>query len=237
MQQPKKFLSPEEFLEFERKSEEKHQYYKGEIYDMAGNKVQDKKFYLYTMPQPKTFLSQAEFLEFERNSEEKHEYYKGEIFAMSGASYEHNVIEDNIRGELHNFLKGKECRSFGSNLRTSVQANTLYTYPDIIVICGKPEFVDDQFDTVLNPTLIVEILSPSTANYDKGTKFELYRDIPSLKEYITVDSTKVHVEQFIKNDNQTWTLQEYKTAEASLMLNCIQMPLSVGDCYTGVEFK
>lgn len=204
---------------------------------MSGNKLHGKKFYLYEMPQPKTFLSQADFLEFERNSEERHEYYKGEIFAMSGASYEHNVIEDNIRGALHNFLKGRECRSFGSNLRISVKANTLYTYPDIIVICGKPEFIDGQFDTVLNPTLIIEILSPSTANYDKGTKFELYRDIPSLKEYLTVDSTKIHIEQFVKNDNSTWTLQEFKSISDSFAMPCINMPVIISDWYDGVEFK
>ncbi len=189
------------------------------------------------MLQPKILLSGQEFLEFERNAEEKHEYYKGEIFAMSGASYDHNVIEKNIRGELYIFLKGKQCQPFGSDLRISVQANTLYTYPDIIVICGKPEFADDQFDTVLNPTLIIEILSPSAANYDKGIKFELYREISSLKEYLTVDSTKIHVEQFIKNDNKTWTFQEYKTLETFLTLSCIEMPVLVSDLYNGVEFK
>ncbi len=110
------------------------------------------------MPLTKTYLSEADYLEFERSSNEKHEYYKGEIFDMSGASYEHNVIEDNIRLSIGNFLKGKRCRSFGSNLRVSTKPNKLYTYPDIFIICGKPEFIDDQFDTVLNPTLIIEIL-------------------------------------------------------------------------------
>jgi Uma2 family endonuclease len=236
MQQSKSFLLPAEFLEFERRSLEKHQFYKGQVYDMAGNKVDDKKFYLYAMLQAKTLMSQEEFLQFERNSQEKHEYYKGEIFAMSGASYEHNVIEDNIRGELHNFLKGKQCRSFGSNLRVSVKANTLYTYPDIIVICGKPEFQDDQFDTVVNPALIIEILSPSTANYDKGTKFELYRDISSLREYLTIDSTKLHIEQFIKNSNNTWTLQEFKNFSDSFTLATIKMPVVVSDWYAEIKF-
>ncbi len=134
---------------------------------------------------------------------------------MSGASFEHNIIEDNIRMSMGNFLKGTNCRSLGSNLRVSVQANSLYTYPDVLVICGKPEFIDNEFDTVLNPTLIIEILSASTAGYDKGIKFELYREITSLKEYITIDSTKIHIEQFINNDNKTWTLQEYKNSENS----------------------
>jgi Uma2 family endonuclease len=206
------------------------------MFDMSGNKIDDEIFNSYTMPQPKIYLSQQEYLEFERNSEEKHEYYNGEIFAMSGASFKHNIIEDNIRGELHNFLKGKQCRSFGSNLRTSVHSNTSYTYPDVIIICGKPEFTDDQFDTVLNPTLIIEILSASTANYDKGIKFELYREISSLKEYITLDSQKIHVEQYVKNDNKTWTLQEFKSLSDSLTLTCIKMPVLVDDWYQGVEF-
>lgn len=237
MQQPKTFITPSEFLEFERKSVEKHQYYKGEIFDMAGNKVDNKKIYLYAMPQPKTLMSQTEFLEFERNSDEKHEFYKGEIFAMGGASYEHNVIENTIRGELYIFLKGKECRPFGSNLRVSVGANTLYTYPDILVICGEPEFADNQFDTVLNPTLIIEILSSSTASYDKGVKFELYREIPSLKEYITIDSTKIHTEQFVKNDSSTWTLHEFKNLSDSFIIASIKMPVRISDWYTGAEFK
>ncbi len=189
------------------------------------------------MLQTRSYLSEADYLSFERQAEEKHEYYKGGIFAMSGASFEHNIIEDNIRGELYNFLKGTNCRSVGSNLRVSVQANSLYTYPDVLVICGKPEFIDNEFDTVLNPTLIIEILSASTAGYDKGIKFELYREIPSLKEYIAIDSTKIHIEQFINNDNKTWTLQEYKSSEISFVIACINMPVLVADWYNGVEFK
>lgn len=93
---------------------------------------------------------------------------------MSGASYEHNVIEDNLRGILYNFLKDKSCRSFGSNLRIHIPINSLYTYPDIIIICDEPRFQDQQFDTVLNPAVLIEILSPSKANYDRGAKFDLY---------------------------------------------------------------
>ncbi len=109
-------------------------------------------------------------------------------------------------------------------MRVSVQVNSLYTYPDILVICGTPEFIDNEFDTVLNPILIIEILSVSTSGYDKGMKFELYREIPSLKECITIDSTKIHIEQFIGNNNKTWTLQEYKIRKSLLLflvLTCL----------------
>src|SRR5438128_1080674 len=123
------------------------------------------------------FVLDKEYLAFEREAEERHEYYKGEIFAMSGASFKHNVIEDNVRGMLHSFLKGKRCRSFGINLRIHIPKNTLYTYPDILVVGDEPKFVDNEFDTLLNPSVIIEILSPSTANYDRGAKFNLYREI------------------------------------------------------------
>jgi Uma2 family endonuclease len=105
------------------------------------------------------------------------------------------------------------------------------------VICNQPEFIDNEFDTVLNPTLIIKILSAYTAAYDKGMKFELYREIPSLKEYITVDSTKIHIEQFISSNNNTWTLQEYKNPEVSFVIPCINMPVLVADWYKEVEFK
>jgi Uma2 family endonuclease len=105
------------------------------------------------------------------------------------------------------------------------------------VICGKPEFIDNEFDTILNPILIIEILSVSTAGYYKGMKFELYREIPSLKEYITVDSIKIHIEQFISNNNKTWTLQEYKNPEISFDIPCINMLVTIADWYNGVELK
>lgn len=180
------------------------------------------------------YYSVEEYLVIERESPERHEYYKGEIFAMSGASYEHNLIENNIRLDIGNFLKGKECRSFGSNLRVSIKANSLYTYPDVLIICGQAVFLDNEFDTILNPTVIFEILSSSTANYDKGLKFTLYREIPSLKEYILVDSKKVHVEQYVKNPNASWTLQDYKNLTDRFVLQAIQMDVLVADWYESV---
>src|SRR4051794_29577072 len=128
------------------------------------------------MAQPAVkYLTEKEYLAFERNALDKHEYYRGKLFAMSGASFKHN------------HLIGKQCREFGSNLRIHIPSNTLYTYPDIIVLCNEPEFTDDEFDTITNPSVIIEILSPSTANYDRGAKFNLYREISTLKEYLLVD--------------------------------------------------
>jgi Uma2 family endonuclease len=180
------------------------------------------------------FISEHEYLLFEREALDRHEYYKGEIFAMSGASYKHNVIEDNLRGILHGYLKGKKCRSFGSNLRVHVPKNTLYTYPDILVVCNDPKFVDNEFDTLLNPSVIIEILSPSTANYDRGAKFNLYREIETLNEYLLIDSTNTHVVSYLKNPDLTWTLFEYKDLSDILKINTIDLQIVVADVYAGV---
>jgi len=130
------------------------------------------------------FITELEYLDAERVSLEKHEYYKGEIFAMSGASIPHNKIAMNCSYELKSKFKGKPCQPYGSDLRIHIPINTLYTYPDLSIICGEPETTDENFDSVINPTVIFEILSKSTRNYDLGQKFELYRQITTLREYI-----------------------------------------------------
>jgi len=188
------------------------------------------------MAQPAVkYLSPSEYLTFEREAADRHEYYKGEIFAMSGASFKHNIIEDNVRGTLHTFLKGKNCRSFGSNLRVHIPQNTLYTYPDVLIVCDKPIFQDDTFDTLLNPTVIIEILSPSTANYDRGAKFDLYREINSLKEYILIDASTIHFVHYVKNADNTWTLSESKTLADSFYINAIGLKLPLLEVYASVE--
>ncbi|MGZ8552856.1 MAG: Uma2 family endonuclease, partial [Chitinophagaceae bacterium] len=136
-------------------------------------------------PAPKyNYVSPEQYLEMERAAETKHEYYKGEVFAMSGASWQHNVIAKNINTIVLPFLKGKPCDMFGSDLRIHIPENSLYTYPDFSIICGKPETTDDQKDTVVKPSVLIEILSKSTKDYDRGTKFNLYRSISTLNEYI-----------------------------------------------------
>ena len=190
------------------------------------------------MPAPiLKYYSEKDYLDFERNAQERHEYYNGEIFPMSGASYEHNVIEDNLRGILHNFLKGSDRRSFGSNLRIHIPVNSLYTYPDIMIIHGEPKFHDEQFDTVLNPSVLIEILSPSTANYDRGAKFDLYREIESLKEYILIDSTSHHCVHYIRNQDNTWILSETKNINEFLLISSIELKIALAEIYQGVAIK
>jgi Uma2 family endonuclease len=183
------------------------------------------------------YISAEEYLYYERKAETKHEYFQGEIFAMSGASFVHNRIFSNTLADVVTKLKGKKCRAFSSDLRVHVKKNSLYCYPDLSVICNKPNFVDKTFDTVTNPTVIFEILSKSTRSYDKGQKFTLYRDIETLKEYILIDSENIGVEMFSKNDDNSWTLTEYKNLEDIFHIKAIEVSLALTDVYDGVDFE
>ncbi|WP_396211308.1 Uma2 family endonuclease [Flavobacterium sp.] len=183
------------------------------------------------------YFTEKEYLDSERLALDKHEFYKGEIFAMSGASIPHNIIAMNCYIDLGTKLKGKNCMPFGSDLRIHIPKNTLYTYPDISIICGEIEKTDDKFDTVTNPSVIIEILSESTKNYDKGGKFTLYRDIESLKEYILIDSEAVMVEKFIKNLDNSWQLTEYKKMEEHFTIETVAIQIELTTVYQGVQFK
>lgn len=184
---------------------------------------------------PKTFISEETYLEEERKALEKSEYYNGEIFAMAGATKEHNAIVGAILGELYGFLKGKQCNVYPSDLRIHNNENTLYTYPDVTVVCGKEKYLDDEFDTLLNPTVIFEVLSPATENYDRGTKFKLYRSIPSLKNYILVSSTEYAAEIFTRKENDEWVLNTTKDKDGHIYISAIDYNLSLADVYSQVE--
>ena len=145
----------------------------------------------------KTHVSIPEYLAFERESQKKHEYFKGEVFAMAGAGTRHNILFSNLFIELGMRLKGKPCRPFGSDMRVHIPQNTLFTYPDISIFCGEPNVYEE--DSAIGPIALIEILSKSTKNYDRGEKFKLYRDIPTLKEYILVDSETILIEAFRLN--------------------------------------
>lgn len=187
-------------------------------------------------PQPIKQYTVEEYLEMERKSQIKHEYYRGEIFAMSGASLSHNRIQVNFIGETRAFLKGKSCDVFGSDLRVHVPVNGLYTYPDAIIVCGAPELGDNESDTLLNPAVIVEVLSKSTQSYDRGDKFNLYRAIPSLQEYILIASEAVGVEHYTRGQNNSWLLQEYNQPDVVLPITTINFSLPLSELYAGVSF-
>lgn len=188
-------------------------------------------------PAPKyNFISQEEYLEMERAALDKHEYYQGEVFAMSGASLRHNRIAVNTLTDLANKLKDKSCQPYGSDMRIHIPKNTLYTYPDISIICGDAELTDDKFDTATNPSVIIELLSKSTRNYDRFEKFSLYREIASLKEYILIDTQRVHVEKHIRNADNSWQLTDYYSLNDRFIISAVNVSVSLADVYAGISF-
>jgi Uma2 family endonuclease len=176
-----------------------------------------------------------EYLEMENASDEKHEYFQGEVIAMSGAKLPHIIISRNVLAGLANRLKGKSCQPYGNDLRIHIPSNTLFTYPDISVVCGEVKTLNDDEFNALNPTVLIEILSPSTKSYDRGDKFKLYRDIPSLKEYILIDSGAVSVETFVINKQGKWELREYRNINEVLPFESIQVEIALKEIFEGTK--
>ena len=172
-----------------------------------------------------------EYLQMEEASEEKHEYYQGEIFAMAGAKVPHNIISVNLIKLLGQKLKGKSCEPFNSDQRIYIPQNSLFTYPDISIICGEIVTLNNDDWNIINPVVIIEVLSKATKNYDRGDKFKLYRDIATLKEYILIDSETISIEAFRINDGGHWELEEYKKADNILLIKCIQVSIPVTEIY------
>lgn len=184
----------------------------------------------------KRFYTIPEYLEMEKDSLEKHEYYKGEIYARAGAGYAHNIIFKNAFGNLFIALKGKSCQPYGSDLRIFIPENSLFTYPDISIICGNITKSDEDDQTATRPTVIIEILSVSTKNYDRGEKFLLYRAIPTLKEYILISSESIHIEHLAINKEGLWQLKEYNTPAEKISIETIDVELLLEEVYSGVNF-
>ncbi|MEO5951329.1 MAG: Uma2 family endonuclease [Chloroflexia bacterium] len=176
-----------------------------------------------------------EYLELERNAEYKSEYINGEIYAMAGASVDHITISSNLLAEIHQQLKGKPCRVFNSDLRIKVNPTGMYTYPDITAVCGTIRLEDTKQDTLLNPTLIAEVLSPSTEAYDRGEKFAHYRKLPSLQEYILISQDKILVERYIRQ-GEDWLLSAFSDPNATLNLTSINCAIPIASIYTDVDF-
>lgn len=180
-------------------------------------------------------LTIEEYLKYEKTSDQKHEYYMGEIFAMSGARVNHNRIVVRLTALLGQKLRGKPCEPFNSNQRIHIPQNTLFTYPDISIVCGEVRTLDNDDFNVLNPTVIIEVLSPGTKGYDRGEKFKLYRDIPTLKEYIRVDSQFISVEAFRINAQGHWELEEYKKLNEVLQFPSVGVSLPLNEIYEGMK--
>ncbi len=174
------------------------------------------------------------YLALERKATTKSEYVNGEIYAMAGASREHNYIAGDLFGELRIQLRGRGCALFMSDMRVRISATGLYTYPDVVVACGKPRFEGAQSDVLLNPTVIFEVLSPSTEAYDRGAKFAHYRYLPSLQEYVLVAQDRMQVDHYARMGNQ-WLLTAYNKPEEILALPSIECNLPLAEIYAQVE--
>ena len=175
----------------------------------------------------------AEYLQLERAAETKSEYLYGQILAMSGASRAHNLITVNISGELRQQLRGRPCEVYAADMRVRVDRTGLYTYPDIALACGDIRFEDSHIDTLLNPVVLVEVLSPSTESYDRGEKFEHYKRLDSLQEYILIAQDKVRVERYVRQGDQ-WVLSELSALDDVLHIDAIDCSVRLSDVYERV---
>ena len=184
------------------------------------------------------YLSPEDYLTFERASvRDKHELHEGHLVTMQGASRAHNKIVVNMVVGIGSYLKGKSCEVFFNDFRIYIPSAESFTYPDLLIVCGKPEDLDDAYlDTIKNPTVIVEVLSPSTEKYDRGTKFFYYMQIPALKEYIIVGSTSYFIQTARKQADGSWKFSELAGKEAMLSIPAIGYELPLSEVYDRVEF-
>ncbi|GAB3505714.1 Uma2 family endonuclease [Spirosoma knui] len=153
-------------------------------------------------------MSPEEYLTAERQALDKSEFFNGELIPMAGATRNHNRVKENLSIWVGASLDNSMCQSFSSDMRVHLPETGLYAYPDIVIVCGEPQFLPDEFDNLLNPTVLIEVLSEGTDDYDRGRKFLRYRAIPSFQEYVLIDSQRVAVEVWRKNDLGQWTLME-----------------------------
>lgn len=181
---------------------------------------------------PKSY-SAEEYLALERSAPYKSEFVDGQIYAMTGASREHNLVSGNIYRELSSQLKGRPCEAYANDMRVKAATARSYHYPDIAVVCDKPEFEDAYIDTLLNPAVLIEVLSPSTEAYDRGAKFAHYRKIPSLREYVLVSQDEASIEHYARQ-GEAWILTESLGLDASLSLESIGCALHLREVYDKV---
>jgi Uma2 family endonuclease len=178
----------------------------------------------------------AEYLALERAADHRSEFYAGEIFAMAGASKEHSLIVGQVVRIIGNQLRGGPCRQYPQDMRVKVDETGLYTYPDVVVACGEHRFEDNAFDTLLNPTLIIEVLSPSTEAYDRGIKFQHYKKLESLQQYVLIAQDRASVEVFTRTESGDWLLKDAQSLTDGVSLGSIGADLPLAEVYENVEF-
>jgi len=193
-----------------------------------------KAFYLMSA-QPQPYVTPKEYLAAERSATFKSEYYEGQVYAMAGASNEHTLVSGNLTTALNIALRDTDCTVRASDMRLHVADNRLYTYPDVSVVCGSPQFLPDAYlDTLLNPVLLIEVTSRSTAQYDQEGKFLLYRNIASLRHYLLIDSRRVHVLYITRLEGDTWNFREYSQLTEQVDLSALHLEILVSEIYRKV---
>jgi Uma2 family endonuclease len=191
---------------------------------------------------PKPILDAERYLALEREAPEKSQFYRGEMFAMAGASAKHNLIVANIIGELRSALRQSDCRVFASDLRVAIDAASHYVYPDAVIVCGEPKYLDDKFDTLLNPTLLVEVLSDSlpnaTARDGWGLKFSGYRSLPSVNTVVLVSQDRQAVDVYSRQNDDEWLLRAFQSpGDSRIMLPHLAIEIPLADVYRGAEIS
>jgi Uma2 family endonuclease len=186
---------------------------------------------------PQIPWSGKEYLDYERKSDEKHEFVDGVVYAMTGASERHNLVVTNVVASLHGQLRKRPCRVYPSDMRVKIPDTGTYTYPDISIVCEPPRFEDDRHDTLLNPVVIIEVLSPSTERYDRGKKFQHYRMLDSLQEYLLVAQDELHIEHYRRQADNQWLLTDTTHTDAAVELPVIACVLALADVYEKVDFE
>jgi Uma2 family endonuclease len=182
------------------------------------------------------YLSAEEYLDMERKAVEKTELYEGLLIKMTGASIRHNEIISNLVGIINPYLRGKSCSIYANDMRVHIPESNSFLYPDLTIVCGKAELFDDYLDNVLNPSVIIEVLSPSTENYDRGNKLFVYQKIQSLKEYILIDSAKAVIQVITKEDNLLWKFETITDSSSAFSIKTISLDIKLEDVYDKVEF-
>ncbi len=191
-----------------------------------------------SVPLEKIHFSVAEYLDQERASDIRHEYHDGEILAMAGGSVKHSRIASNALIAIGMALRGKPCQPHGSDLKVSIRSQSRFVYPDITIVCGEPQ-IDPragQSEAITNPTVVIEVLSPSTQTYDRTKKFQYYRALDSLEEYILIASDEARIETFCRRNDGSWAFRSWIGLEAQVPIESVSISVLVAEVYAGVEF-
>jgi len=188
-----------------------------------------------THPAEKLYYTPDEYLAREDAAEYKSEYYRGQIFAMAGTAVNHNRITGNLYIKFNQAFAGKNCEAFMSEVKAWSEAEQFFCYPDLLIICGNPAFYHKRNDIITNPLIVIEVLSDSTRDFDRGNKFNFYRSIPTLREYILIDQYRIHVEQYSLNENGEWMTAEYRAADDILQFSSVDFQIKISELYERVK--